>query len=453
METFKGNSIRKYLHELRRTEREEYKLLQQYREMKLKKLLLHAIESVPAYIDYQELKEMIEEKPLEALTQFPILTKSRFQKHKDHYLATTADKATLFSNQTGGSTGQPVTFYLDRYTVEHYEAARWRGLSWHGINIGDPSVMIWGSPIEISQIANKKNQLKELYLKNRIVISAFQLNEKNIADYIMKINKFKPAYLYGYASALHLFAKLMKQSQHKLKHKLVGVVSTAETLQAHYRAEIEAVFQCPVINEYGARDGGILAYECTKGNMHIQAENVWLEIVDLKTQQPVKAGQRGKLIVTDLNNFSMPRIRYEIGDIGTMSSEPCSCGLTLPVLSKIEGREDDIFIAKDGAYVHGQYFTHIIRVMEGINQYQIIQHDRDNLTIKLVLKPNSASDYAIHELVRKVKNKMGNIQVHIEKVNDIPCSPSGKVRSTIRNFPLNEKHTTSREKHERVFPI
>jgi len=438
MERWKGNSIRRYLRELQQTESLDRRELHELRMRKLRGLLLHAVEHVPAYGHLKELKPQIEEDPLRALAQFPVLTKSEFQRHSDRYRADNAVDNQLIANRTGGSTGQPVAFYMDRYTVEHYEAARWRGLSWHNIHIGDSSLMIWGSPIELSRLNDVKFHAKELLLKNRKIVPAFQLQEHRADEYIDLLNRFKPKYLYGYATSLHLFAGIVRKGKRPLRHKPAGIVSTAEVLRDEQRRELEQVFQCPVINEYGARDGGIIAYQCPKGGMHLSAENLWLEAVDPVTGRPVQPGQRGALLVTDLNNFVMPRLRYQIGDIGVLSDDVCGCGRTLPLLSGIEGREDEVFLAKDGTLVHGQFITHTIREMDGILKYQAIQHDRDTLTLKLVLQPDRIREPDIEELVRKLKIRLGDIRIQVEKVADIPPAASGKMRIHIREFPLRQ---------------
>ena len=110
---------------------------------------------------------------------------------------------------------------------------------------------------------------------------------------------------------LHLLAQLMINKNIKIKYKLKGIVSTSENLYDFQRKTIEQAFDCPVINEYGARDAGIIAYECPKGRMHISAENMIVEILDIQTNQPFEHGKPG-LVITDLNNFSMPRLRYKL---------------------------------------------------------------------------------------------------------------------------------------------
>jgi phenylacetate-CoA ligase len=436
METFKGNRIRKNLTELQNSQRLSYEAMRSLREEKLKKLLLHCIDNVSAYSRYKNMRQIISDNPFKALTSFPVLTKDKFRTMNEAYISTTAHKKELIANISGGSTGEPVKFYLDRYTVEYYEAARWRGLSWHDIKIGDRSVMIWGSPIELSANKTKKYQLKEKFLKNRIMLPAYDLNPGSIKGYIEKINSYKPLYIYGYASSLALFSKLALRAGLSLDFIPKAIISTSETLYDFQREEIKKMFKCNVVNEYGARDGGILAYECPKGKMHIAAENVIIEIVDPVTKEILPAGKSGLILVTDLNNFSMPRLRYQLGDMGALSPDSlCDCGVILPVLERIEGREDDTFVSQSGSYVHGHYFNHIVRNMESFKQFQIIQKTPSDILLKII-KSSEFKQSDLDIFIEGIKKGLGDVNIKLEFVESIPASPSGKVRYAIREFPL-----------------
>ncbi|MTI66357.1 MAG: phenylacetate--CoA ligase family protein [Firmicutes bacterium] len=437
MEKKNGNKIREYLKKLKSTERYNKEKLKETQNEKLKKLLTHCIKNVPAYYEFRKYEELIIKNPYEALKKIPILNKENFMNNKDKYLSTNVDNNTLIPNKTGGSTGEPVKFFMDRYTVEHYEAARWRGLSWWDIDLGDRSVMIWGSPIELSKLEKFKFTLKEKLLKNRIIFSAYSLNPKNIESYVKKIKKYKPDYIYGYASSLYAFSKLMLENNISIDINLKGVVSTAETLHNYQRKTIIEAFNTRVINEYGAKDGGIIAYECPHGKMHIASENLIIEVVDLKTQKRLKEGNKGEILVTDLNNFSMPRLRYKLGDVGSLSNDKCECGVGLPILKNIEGREDEMFISKDGNLVHGHFCNQIARTLKGIKQFQLIQHDLNNATLKIVKNNNFENDeiiYFLSKITEVLGIKKENINVVYNK--HIKPSSSGKLRYAIREFDI-----------------
>jgi len=438
MEKFKGNKIRTYYNELKLTEKYDRVQIEAFQREKLKNLLLHCVKNVPAYKELAYLEPIIKEDPFEALQSFPILTKRDFSKESEKYLSLTVDKNNLIPYSTGGSTGLPVKFYVDRPTLEHYSAARLRGLSWWNIEIGDPCVMIWASPIELSRNQNKLYRLKEELLRNVILVSAYDLQPAKINDLVKMINSYKPAYFYGYASALYVFAILMEKQNLTFTARFKGVVSTAETLYDEQRRVIERSFGAPVINEYGAKDSGIIAYQYPSGNMHVTEENLFLEVLDVKTNAKVEDGQSGFATITDLTNYSMPRIRYQLGDVVTLSSNGnCNCDIQLKILERVEGREDDMFVSQSGKLIHGIYWAHIVRNMNGIQQFQLIQHDLYNVTLRIVPKPLLFDSKEVDILLKNIHDTLGKINVNVEYCNEIKPSTSGKIRYSIREFPLN----------------
>lgn len=433
MEKLRGNQIRVYEKELMQSQLLPEDELHALQAQKLRRLLTACMESVPAYSGLLT-KQAIEDDPFAALRSLPVLSKKTFRENAEQYLNTSRTKESMIPNLTGGSTSEPVHFFMDRYAVEHYEAARWRGLSWWGITQGSRCVMVWGNPVELSQNEIKKTQMKEKYLKNRVVISAYDLDPKKADEYLAFLNRYRPEYLYGYSNALYLFAQLLSERRSELKVKLKVIVSTSETLHAYQRELLTKVFGCPVTNEYGARDAGILAYQCREGNLHISAENVIFELVDPQTLQPVKKGESGLVVTTDLNNLAQPRLRYLLGDTATLSDTPCTCGLGLPVLKSVDGREDAIFRLPDGKLVHGDIGTHLIRYFDTLLQSQLIQTDPANITMKIVhtgQKPEEVEAYR-----QKLLESLPGVTIHVEEVDEIPVSKSGKVRIAIRQFPL-----------------
>ena len=437
MEKKNGNRIRKYLTELTSSQQMTIQALNELQTEKLKALLLECIANVPAYRPYAYLKDEIETNPISALKKIPILDKDRFRDTSENFINDTVDKSSLISNITGGSTGQPLNFYMDRRTVEHYEAARWRGLSWSGITPGSRSVMIWGNPIELDSMKQKSYHLKERWLKNRIIIPAYSLKSDSIINYINRIERFKPEYFYGYASALHAFAILMLKEKARLSFVPKAVVSTAETLHDFQREAIESAFGCRVVNEYGARDAGILAFECEHGGMHITVENAVFEVVDPITSEDQPIGENGALIVTDLNNFSMPRLRYKLGDSIALSDKACTCGRGLPLLDNVVGREDDVFLTIDGKLVHGHVFSHIARSHNPISKFQIRQHSPQSACLHIVLHSDSAVSEA-DAFIRNIKDVLPGTDISVSFVDEIPAGKSGKYRYAIREFDLEQ---------------
>ena len=330
----KGNQIRAILNELQLSQKANAPAVQYQR---LIKLLLHCKQHVPAYAGLLPDDSVILTDPMAVLrTRIPLLPKTNFQQNPEAYLADDIPASSRIANCTGGSTGQPVHFYMTRHQVESYEAARWRGLSWYGITQGSRSVMLWGSPIELSKQAQLKNRLKESLLKNRRILSAYNLTEQDLTKHVRFLEHYRPEYLYGYATILTAFAQMLENAHITPNLSLKAVVSTSETLEKWQEELLSRVFRCPVANEYGARDAGILAYTCPDGGIHITAENCVIEVLDPVTHEPVPDGTSGILAITDLTNYVQPRLRYMLGDMGTLSTEECCCGRRLPLVPIIE---------------------------------------------------------------------------------------------------------------------
>ncbi len=432
MERHKGNRIRSILKELQDSQTID---VQQIQRTRLTKLLLHCRQHVPAYAAVLPDESAILADPFAVLRQVPLLPKRQFQSTAAEYLANNIPAAERIANCTGGSTGEPIHFYMTRPQVESYEAARWRGLGWYGITPGSRSVMLWGSPIELSAQAQLKNRVRERLLKNRRILSAYSLNERELSAHILFLERYKPEYLYGYSTILTAFAQMLDRHRIYPNVNLKAVVSTSETLEKWQIELLERVFRCPVVNEYGARDAGILAYTCPQGGIHITAENCIIEVLDSVTHKPLPDGQSGLLAITDLTNFVQPRLRYLLGDIGAVSAVPCRCGRTLPCLLHINGREDDLLIGPNGTLVHGNVIGQLLRPLDGLAAFQFRQHTPESATLYLV--KNAPDRQPDEVLIRSMLAKvLPNTTVTIRYVDRIAPSLSGKQRYAIRECPL-----------------
>ena len=433
MEKKRGNHVREYTKELQKSQNLTPEALRKLQEKKLKELLLYCAEQVPAY-SYL-IAEEIENDPWNVLrNKVHLLSKQDFRKEPERYLAAGFPESKRIANVTGGSTGIPVRFFMDRFQVEHFEAARWRGLSWHDVSFGSRCVMIWANPVDLSRAYQDKWALKERFLKNRRIISTYSLSEEKAGEYVRLLNRYKPEYLYGYASSLAEFARIIrKYGPEKLKIRLKLVCSTSETLYPEQQRLIEDVFSCPVVGEYGAHDGGILAYGCRNGKLHISSENAIIEVLDPVTHEPLPDGSTGTLAITDLNMRAQPRLRYLLGDLGALSNEICDCGIGLPVLSELAGREDDLLVRKDGSLAHGDLVARYVRNFDQVKQYRFVQHTRENATLYLAAEPEK--DLA-EKTGRGLCEALGGVEVKVEFVDELKPSASGKMRYAIREFPL-----------------
>lgn len=443
MERFRRNRVRQYFAALKKSEALPPDALLALQRSRLQALLLDCVQHVPAYRACGLTETEITSDPFAALRRLPVLEKTTLQQHPEQYLNEACDPAARIANVTGGSSGQPLHFFMDRPQVEQYEAARWRGLSWWGISFGSRCAMLWGNPIELQKNEQLRVRLRERLLKNRVILSAYQLSSAACARYVRFLNRYQPEYLYGYAGALAAFAALIEENGLQLRlHALKVVVSTSETMTDAQRAQVEAVFGVPVAYEYGARDAGILAFTCPEGTLHLASENAVFELLDPITLQPVRPGERGLLAVTDLCGRTMPRLRYLLGDTAVFSSAACSCGRTLPALARLDGREEALFLLPDGTLVHGNIICQLARRYTSIAQYQLIQTDVHNVVLQLVQTQPDAC--ALTALYSELCRALPGVHIRVKLTRRIAPLPSGKTPYAMRLFPLPRKCALTR---------
>lgn len=227
-----------------------------------------------------------------------------------------------------------------------------RHIGWTGWQFGECHAYIWGSDYEVAIQQALRSRLMDWAL-NRFLTNAFALSEASMSTFAQEIRQKRPTVLYGYASALVRFAEFV-QTRRLDDIKFSGVISSAEVLYPSQREIIERTFGCGVIDRYGTRELGGIACECQEHmGLHISAENVYVEI--LRDEVPVPIGEEGDIVVTNLNNYGMPFIRYHIDNIGQLSDVECRCGRGLPMLQTVHGRVSDLFKTKSGRTIHGEF--------------------------------------------------------------------------------------------------
>jgi phenylacetate-CoA ligase len=361
------------------------------------------------------------------LAELPLLSKPEIRQHLDELKAD--DALSLARFNTGGSSGEPLIFYIGSRRVSHDVAAKWRATRWWGVDIGDPEAVIWGSPIELGA-QDKVRLLRDKLLRTHL-IPAFEMSSEKLDGFIRQIQQIRPKMLFGYPSALaHIASHAEKRgvALNDLGIKVAFV--TSERLYDHQRAKIESVFACPVANGYGGRDAGFIAHQCPEGGMHITAEDIIVEIVD-KQGQPLPNGELGEIVVTHMATRDFPFIRYRTGDMGVLSDKVCACGRGLPLLEEIQGRTTDFVVAQDGTVLHGLALIYVLRDLEGVDSFKITQDSLDKTTVQIVKTLKYQTAYE-QKIIDEFKKRLGQaVTINIEYTDYIPKERSGKFRYVI----------------------
>jgi len=396
---------------------------------KLYSLITYASQNIPYYqriVKEQNLR-FSEDTIFEDIKKFPLLTKDvirnnfdELYKFKDH---------TYYRNSSGGSTGEPVIFYQDSNYFAWNTAAKILFDEWAGRKIGEPMVKLWGSMQDILGGGQDFKGYLRQQLSGVITLGSTRMTEKGMYEYVQRINHIKPRLILAYANCIGEFAHFIHNHDLPI-YSPKAIMTSACVLYPEIRVRIEDVFHATVFNRYGSREVGDIACNCEKSSgLHLIPDIHYLEIID-KNEKEANKGERGEIIITVLTNYTMPLIRYKIGDRGILSNKDCKCGHGLPLLEKVEGRTVGHFKNKRGDIVSGGFFLTILLFRKNIKQFQIIQETIDYISINLVLIDRTKlkdMDKDFKEINQIIRKAMGNdTKIKYNIVNEIKPSPSGK---------------------------
>jgi phenylacetate-CoA ligase len=360
---------------------------------------------------------------LQDLERLPFLTKDIIRKNLED-LKANGSRLSLFN--TGGSTGEPLQFFIGKERVAHDVAAKWRATRWWGVDIGDPEIVVWGSPIELGA-QDRVRELRDRVLRTQL-LPAFEMSEKRLDEFIDRICAMKPRMIFGYPSALSLIAGHAAARGRDLWSVGVEVAFvTAEQLFEHQKRAVAGTFGCAVANGYGGRDLGFVAHECPDGGLHVTAEDVLVEIVD-EEGRVVSKGEKGEIVVTHFASGDFPFVRYRTGDTGTLSEWLCPCGRGLPLLEAVHGRTTDFIVAEDGTVMHALALIYALRDVPGVKNFKVVQEDRSHTRVFLIPE-NGFPEEAEEKIRARLTERLGKgVRISMERVEEIPRSASGKHR-------------------------
>jgi phenylacetate-CoA ligase len=432
-EKLKGHDSVARLHALEASQWWGPDVLERHRLTRLKQLLAYAGRHVPYY---RSLFKEIAFDPaamtnIADLRHLPLLTKPLIRTNN----LKSEIAGPLKRYNTGGSSGEPLVFYMGRERISHDVAAKWRATRWWRLDIGDPEIVVWGSPIELGS-QDRARLIRDKLLRSQL-LPAFEMSPTRLDDFIRKIRSFRPRMIFGYPSALAHIARHAQASGQRLDDVGIRVAFvTSERLYDEQREHIAAAFGCAVANGYGGRDAGFIAHECPYGGMHISAEDIIVEIVDA-SGRVLPPGEAGEIVVTHMATREFPFIRYLTGDVGVLDEEACECGRGLPMLKEIQGRTSDFVVASDGTLMHGLALIYVVRDLPGIEKFKIIQETKQ-LTRIILVTGSEFTESLVRTIETGFKARLGeDVRVVVERASEIPPEASGKFRYVVSRVPVS----------------
>lgn len=363
---------------------------------------------------------------LEEFGRIPVLTKSELREKGDSLLSSAFQASDLRRSATGGTTASPTAYYIDWPANDRRWAATHEFDRRIGYERGQKIAYLWGATQDFENQPSWKQRLQNTVAVRSKYLPSSPLDPVRMAEYFHILKKWRPAFLQAYPTALAIFADYLLSNDLELEIPAISV--TAEPLSPSQREVISRVFGCQPFNWYGAREAGRIATECKHHDgLHINAYGLHVEI---EGAGGYHNSDIGSIVITDLWNAGMPIIRYEIGDLGSLTDEPCACGSQLPRIVELVGRTTDVFFNSRGQRIPGVAFTNrVVKDDLEFREMQFIQRSIGQFQVLVVPGRNwqgRSSEAMIRDRISEFMQEPTEASVMI--VDTIPREPSGKLR-------------------------
>ncbi len=363
------------------------------------------------------------------LGRLPVVTKDIIEKEKDRMVSSAFHGKDLVRSYTGGSSGNPTSFFSDRSCTARRVGHQLAILERCNHYVGDRVGLIWGASRDLQAPEASpgwKGRLRR-YSLGRETLCCNRMDTGLLRDYYHRVKAFRPHVLYGYPNAMAELARLIREEGLDPIH-VRTVICTAERLSEEHRVLLQETFSGEVFNLYCTREHGCIGFECKEHRgYHIDTGSVHLEISP--REEGAVRTEAGDILVTDLLNRGMPLVRNRTGDRGRLSEEPCPCGSPLPLLERLEGRVSDLLYGSDGSLVPGLLLLDMFQDVPEIRDLQIVQEKRKEVTLVLVVTEGFCEALR-KRVVQKTQEFLGaETEVKVRVVTEIPRNPnSGKVQ-------------------------
>jgi len=365
----------------------------------------------------------------------PIITKRHLQQPIEQRLSNGFNTKNVYLNKTSGSSGDPFIFAKDKWCHAMTWAEIMDRFSWYGIDFNSSKqARFYGIPLD--KKGYYKERLKD-WFSNRFRFSVFDLSEKAFEDALVKFKISKFEFINGYTSPIVQFAKFLKQKNIVLTTicpSLKVCIVTSEMLFDDDKALMEMHFGVPIVNEYGASELDLIAFQNTNDEWQVNSETLYVEVLDADNNI-LPFGEEGRIVITSFYNKAHPLIRYDIGDIGCLSKDST---IRKPILKHLTGRTNDIAVLPSGKRAAGLTFYYITKsVIENdgnVSEFIIEQVALDHFKIHFVSREalsNSKKEFITSEMERYLEP---GIKVSFERVDKLKRTKAGKLKQFVSNL-------------------
>ena len=385
---------------------------------------LDAASSIPFYFNrFSGIPRLEDFKSLPILKRedIPLLKQSVYSK----YPCQSGEK---MIGRSSGSTGMPVEFLFDSSHQRSRYAARARYLLQNGWNLLGRNA--WITTIQEGSMDGQL--IRSGAVVGSHFISVFTDFHKQI-EWLCRLN---PHHLYTLPSNLEVLLSIFESSQIRLP-ALRKIFTGGEYLDEVLRKNVRRILEVDISDNYGSAEA-FVAWQCPEGAYHINAEHVFVEVVD-NAGREVKSGETGRILITTLENKRMPLIRYEIGDYGVADEGRCSCMRQLPLLGRVLGRTIDLFSLPYGRLVSPWEIVVRLKEISEIKQFQIIQKSLSDYMIRYV-----SHDALTSECKKRIWQAFSvvvgsDMTLAFQCTNEIERTAAGKFKTAISEIGMRNR--------------
>jgi phenylacetate-CoA ligase len=412
----------RYYFQLRRTQWTSPQEIRELQESRLRVLIKHAHRHVPYYremldrlgIDPEEIRGLEDLRRLPPLSREAVRRNLHFDLMSDSH-----DKRRMLSASTTGATGEPLTLYADKSRLEMRWATELRNQEWTGYRFGDRQARPWSLRLARPRLPFLRDRLDDLLTRRR-VFSAVAMSTEDLRRVSRLLRQWRPQVVQADAAALYLLASLGEPDSSEGIAR--AAVSSGQSLSSETRAAIETGLRTKVFDRYGSRGFGIFAQECEEHlGYHVNAESYIVEIARADGS-PARPGEMGEVLITDLNDLSMPLIRFAVGDRGVAAERRCPCGRGLPLLESVQGRPAVVVTGANGRFVPGTFFDDLLSEYGHLfKQFRVVQDGRGPIDL-FIVKAARYSQPAFERLLASVCRHLGaDTALRVHPVEQIPA--------------------------------
>lgn len=397
-----------------------------YQNQKLRELIRHAYDTVPYYNEIFKERKLTPDdiKTAEDLYKLPVLEKETVRGRAADLVSRAWPQNRVVHGKTGGTTGKAIHFQYDKDTQPWQWAVWWRHRKRFGLDVHDPFVVFAGRNVVPLSSMEPPIWRRNLPM-NQTYVSIHHMTEQNMRPLVEYLQTRQVSFYSGYPSGLYLLATYLLDNNIRLKHPPKVVSTGAESLLPHQRSVIEEALDSEICDQYGASEQVGNISECEHHSYHVDMEFGVVEFLPMEGMP----SNTGRIVCTGLHNPVMPLIRYNIGDIATLSEHKCPCGRSAPTVESIDGRIESYILTPDGRQLGRLDF--FFKNSHEVKEAQLVQDSLETVRVRVV-REETYSTKTEEGLTALMRQYLGDvIEIEYEYLEEIPRAANGKFRQIV----------------------